>query len=111
MYNKYMNYVLTAPEAANLLGCSVSTFNNMVLYYRKKENIHEIKHRGKSSYMKLAKYDIYDKKPEEFLEVYNKFTNKEIRIKEAARLLGISVSTFYRSIKYYEHKTGIENFG
>ena len=75
-----------------------------------KKNVHENKHRTATN-KNLAKYNIYDEKPKEFIEVYNKFTNKEIRIKEAARLLGISVSTFYRSIKYYEHKTGIENFG
>ena len=110
VYTRYMNDELTRPEAADLLSCSVSTFNNMISYYRHKENIHEVK-RGGKKYKNLTKYTIYDEKPEEFLEVYNKFTNKEIYSKEAARLLGVSVSTFYRSIRYYESKTGIENFG
>lgn len=110
LYNRYMNGELSASEIADLLGCTHANFANMVAYYRKKENIHEAKDSTRRS-TRFAKYKIYDRDPELFLEVYNKYMTKKITVEEATKELDFSVHTFYRSIKYYEHKTGIENFG
>ena len=101
VYNRYMKDELTGYEAADLLGCGVDTFTNMVKYYRNKEKLHEKKYRTNK---RLAKYMICDTNPELFLEVYIKFINKEIDSREAAKEFGISVSTFYRSVRYYESK-------
>ena len=110
VYTKFMNDELSAPEAANLLGCSAATFNNMITYYRNKENINEIKYRT-GMRRRSAKYKIYDTNPELFLEIYTKFMNKKITGEEAAKELDMSVNTFYKSMEYYEAETGIKNFG
>ncbi len=107
VYNRYMKDELTGFEAADLLGCRIDTFTNMVKYYRSKENLNEKKYRTNK---RLAKYMICDTDPELFLEVYIKFINKEINSREAAKEFGISVSTFYRSIRYYESKNGIRDW-
>ena len=106
VYNRYMKDELTGFEAADLLGCGIDTFTSMVKYYRNKENLNETKYRTNK---RLAKYMICDTNPELFLEVYIKFINKEINSREAAKEFGISVSTFYRSVRYYESKNGIRD--
>lgn len=104
VYNKYMNDELSGDDAALILNCSRETFNAMVRYYRDKENSNEVKYRTNKSFNHLAKYTICDKKPKKFLEVYNKFMNKKITGREAAKELELSIATFYRSMKYYKAK-------
>ena len=102
VYRKYMNYELSVEDAAKELNMSVAIFRKAIRYYRDKKNIPD----KKSSYPpnNISKYKIYDKDPERFLEVYNKYKNKEIIGEVAAKELNMSVSAFYKAINYYKSK-------
>ena len=46
--------------------------------------------------------------PENFLEYYQKWNNKEITIRQAAEALNMNYSTFYRRCKEYEKETCVK---
>ncbi len=47
--------------------------------------------------------------PENFLEYYQKWKNREITIRQAAEALNMNYSTFYRRCNEYEKKKLVSN--
>lgn len=109
VYEKWRKGELNGREAAKLLDTGRSTFYERVKLYETQRQIirTEEEKKAASSLMRLKQKKRKSFYPDNWEEVYNKWSSGSLKSKEAIKLLAVSDTTFYERVKQYEREHNI----